>query len=480
MKKAFIIALAILLTHLSSSAQSLGGDGIDGVWSGKLSYASSEITLIFRIGWHSTLDIPAQGIKNLPLKAEEKNLARVKFIAGFGGSYEGILFRGQIIGQYSQNGITLPLILQRGEPPVIRPQTPRSPLPYPTREVFFLSGGDTLRGTLSLPAGCDMNFGSNAGLISKNSPGSQNGPGAKTAAGSKTAAGTRPNSGSKTASGTTPAAGANSAPGVRNNPASATAAKPPVVLMVTGSGLQNRDEEILSHKPFAVIADAFARNGIATLRYDDRGFGTVTEAAVDATTYTYRDDAAAGIEYLRRQGFENVGVLGHSEGGTIAFMLAADGHPDFIISLAGMAERGDTTLFRQTVKMLQLNGSTDEEAERYAYLAIGKMRAQGGRWGRCFLDLDPTPYMRRVKCPTMALSGSLDLQVLPDYNIPLIIRHCSGTAATVYPGLNHLFQHAKTGLPVEYGDIEETFAEEVIADMIAWIRGLFPALFPAD
>ena len=444
MKKAFIIALAILLTHLSSSAQSLGGDGIDGVWSGKLSYASSEITLIFRIGWHSTLDIPAQGIKNLPLKAEEKNLARVKFIAGFGGSYEGILFRGQIIGQYSQNGITLPLILQRGEPPVIRPQTPRSPLPYPTREVFFLSGGDTLRGTLSLPAGCDMNFGS------------------------------------KTASGTTPAAGANSAPGVRNNPASATAAKPPVVLMVTGSGLQNRDEEILSHKPFAVIADAFARNGIATLRYDDRGYGTVTEAAVDATTYTYRDDAAAGIEYLRRQGFENVGVLGHSEGGTIAFMLAADGHPDFIISLAGMAERGDTTLFRQTVKMLQLNGSTDEEAERYAYLAIGKMRAQGGRWGRCFLDLDPTPYMRRVKCPTMALSGSLDLQVLPDYNIPLIIRHCSGTAATVYPGLNHLFQHAKTGLPVEYGDIEETFAEEVIADMIAWIRGLFPALFPAD
>ena len=114
--------------------------------------------------------------------------------------------------------------------------------------------------------------------------------------------------------------------------------KVPVVLMVTGSGLQNRDEELFEHKPFAVLADYLARNGIASLRYDDRGAGKSKGDAQNATTYNLSLDALAGVEYLKGIGlFGKVGVLGHSEGGTIAFMLASrpEANLDFIVSLAG-------------------------------------------------------------------------------------------------------------------------------------------------
>ena len=120
----------------------------------------------------------------------------------------------------------------------------------------------------------------------------------------------------------------------------------PVLLMVTGSGLQNRDEEIFEHKPFAVIADAFARAGIATLRYDDRGFGESTGDIVNCTTEDLKNDALAGVQLLRSR-FDKVGVLGHSEGGTIAMMLAAEKKADFIVSLAGMAVSGKETLLWQ-------------------------------------------------------------------------------------------------------------------------------------
>jgi pimeloyl-ACP methyl ester carboxylesterase len=122
--------------------------------------------------------------------------------------------------------------------------------------------------------------------------------------------------------------------------------KTPVLVMVTGSGLQNRDEEIYEHKPFAVIADALARNGIATLRYDDRGFGESTGDLVHCTTVDLKNDALAGIDLLRKR-FDKVGVIGHSEGGTIALMLAAENKADFIVSLAGMVVSGKETLLWQ-------------------------------------------------------------------------------------------------------------------------------------
>lgn len=121
----------------------------------------------------------------------------------------------------------------------------------------------------------------------------------------------------------------------------------PVLLMVTGSGLQNRDEEVFEHKPFAVIADALARQGFATLRYDDRGFGESKGDLVNVTTEDLKNDALAGVELLRKQ-FNRVGILGHSEGGTIGLMLAAEGKVDFVVSLAGGVVSFEKTLLEQT------------------------------------------------------------------------------------------------------------------------------------
>ena len=138
----------------------------------------------------------------------------------------------------------------------------------------------------------------------------------------------------------------------------------PVLLMVTGSGFQNRDEAMFGHKPFAVIADAFANAGIATLRYDDRGFGESTGDVVSCTTEDLKNDALAGIGLLRGK-FDHVGVLGHSEGGSIALMLAAEGKADFVISLAGMVASGSETLLDQNRRALQMAGMPESETNNY-------------------------------------------------------------------------------------------------------------------
>ena len=163
----------------------------------------------------------------------------------------------------------------------------------------------------------------------------------------------------------------------------------PAVVLVSGSGLQDRDEALMDHKPFAVIADAFAKKGIATLRYDDRGFGRSTGDVQNATTHTFKDDAREAIEYLRSRGFKAVGVLGHSEGGTIAFMLAAENVPDFIVSMAGMAETGEITLRRQLARGLELEGAPKESIDAYVEQTVAQFKANPNPWTTCFLALDP-------------------------------------------------------------------------------------------
>ena len=138
----------------------------------------------------------------------------------------------------------------------------------------------------------------------------------------------------------------------------------PVCLLVTGSGLQDRDETLFEHKPFAVIADYLARRGIATLRYDDRGFGESTGDVVNCTTEDLKDDAAAGLALLRQR-FDRVGVIGHSEGGTIALMLAAEKKADFIVSLAGMVVSGRETLLAQNRRALRQAGLDEPTTDRY-------------------------------------------------------------------------------------------------------------------
>ena len=251
----------------------------------------------------------------------------------------------------------------------------------------------------------------------------------------------------------------------------------PVVVMVSGSGKQDRDESLMGHKPFAVLADALARAGIPSLRYDDRECGGSTGVFADATTADFALDAASAVQFLRSRGYSKVGILGHSEGGTIALMLAgaeepSEGSPDFIISLAGMADRGDSTLLRQMTKMIILNGAPEKAAEFAAKITYKKTVKAGGKWMESFIALDPAPYISRIKCPVLALNGEKDSQVIPEYNLSKIEALCPGADCRLYPDLNHLFQHCKTGLGTEYAKIEETMSEEVIADIIEWIKKL--------
>ena len=243
-----------------------------------------------------------------------------------------------------------------------------------------------------------------------------------------------------------------------------------VMIMVTGSGPENRDEEIYAHKPFAVIADRLARAGIATLRYDDRGVGQSVGGDIqNATSADLAEDATAGIEWLRAQKrFKKVGLLGHSEGGLIAFMLGAQRKLDFIVSLAGPAVQGDSILLYQT----RNSGSPLAKGITMEYL---RKIMKGNKWVEWFMDYDPTENIANTKCPVLALNGTKDCQVPAAQNIPVLRRLLPKGKKTVikeYEGLNHLFQHCSTGRPDEYYTIEETIAEEVLADIIAWAKKL--------
>lgn len=271
--------------------------------------------------------------------------------------------------------------------------------------------------------------------------------------------------------------------------------------MVTGSGLQNRDEEILDHKPFAVIADALARNGIASLRYDDRGFGESTGDAVNCTTDDLKGDALAGIDLLRRK-FNKVGVLGHSEGGTIALMLGAEKKVDFIVSLAGMVMSGRETLLDQNRSLLTKAGYPQNVVEEYCEILnmafngedsiLAKLESSGlpvelkkniqGGLGqlrtpymRYFLDLDLRDRLGKVKCPVLALNGTKDTQVFHRANLSALkagLPKNINNRIEELEGLNHLFQHCETGSTSEYAIIEETISPDVLALLSQWINSL--------
>lgn len=274
----------------------------------------------------------------------------------------------------------------------------------------------------------------------------------------------------------------------------------PVVLMVTGSGQQNRDEELFSHKPFAVIADALARQGIASLRYDDRGWGDKSVNFADFTTDDFRQDAAAAIPLLRKR-FNKVGILGHSEGGTIAMMLAAEGKADFIVSLAGMAISGKETLIMQNRQAMTAIGLPKETVDSYCNsiskaldeIASGKkaneinindvpqalkpvtikaLQQADTPYIRHFLTVDAGKLLPEIKCPVLALNGTKDTQVDCDANTTRIekgLTNCKHSIKKI-DGVNHLFQHCNTGIVTEYQQIEETISPEVLQEVAKWIK----------
>ena len=274
----------------------------------------------------------------------------------------------------------------------------------------------------------------------------------------------------------------------------------PVVLMVTGSGQQNRDEELFSHKPFAVIADALARQGIASLRYDDRGWSDKSVNFADFTTDDFRQDAAAAIPLLRKR-FNKVGILGHSEGGTIAMMLAAEGKADFIVSLAGMAISGKETLIMQNRQAMSAIGLPKETVDSYCNsiskaldeIASGKKASEiniddvpvalkpvtikalqqaDTPYIRHFLTVDVGKLLPEIKCPVLALNGNKDTQVDCDANTTRIEKGLANCKHSIkkMDGVNHLFQHCNTGIVTEYQQIEETISPEVLQEVAKWIK----------
>lgn len=275
----------------------------------------------------------------------------------------------------------------------------------------------------------------------------------------------------------------------------------PVLIMITGSGLQNRDEEIYEHKPFAVIADALARDGIASLRYDDRGFGESTGDVVNCTTEDLMYDALSGVNLLRER-FNKVGALGHSEGGTIALMLGADKKVDFIVSLAGMVVSGKETLMDQNRYSLSQAGYPQATVDEYCVFlssafdgdesALPKLETSGlpvelkqnlqaglpqlkTPYMQYFLTTDISKRLGEVACPVLALNGTKDTQVFHEGNLDALVK---GLPSQVHnrvealDGLNHMFQHCETGSFNEYAIIEETISPEVPEMICLWIKSL--------
>ena len=275
----------------------------------------------------------------------------------------------------------------------------------------------------------------------------------------------------------------------------------PVVIMITGSGLQNRDEEIFDHKPFAVVADALAKNGIASLRYDDRGFGESTGDAVNCTTADLMNDALAGIGLLRSR-FNKVGALGHSEGGTISLMLGAEDKVDFIVSLAGMVVSGTETLLDQNRYALTQAGYPRQVVDDYCgLLALAfngdesvaskletsslpielKQNVQPVLWQlktpymQYFMTLDMRGKLGNIDCPVLALNGKKDTQVFYEKNLGALSDGLpSNILNKIYAmdNLNHLFQHCQTGSVNEYATIEETISPDVLEIISQWVKSL--------
>lgn len=410
MMKKICFCLMLLCSSAVTWAQSL-----DGTWTGKLKAGPQTLTMVLHVsGQACKLDVIEQGGKGIPVEVKViSNDSMSIAVPAIMMTYTAKLKGNTLQGTFNQATFSTSLNLERGEVKFNRPQEPKQPLPYTTKDVSFTnsSANATLAGTLTYP--------------------------------------TRWKNGERV----------------------------PVVLMVTGSGQENRDEEIFEHRPFLVLADYLARNGIASLRYDDRGFGKSTGDATKATSRDFADDAKAGIEWLRQTGeFGKVGVLGHSEGGMIAFMLGQEQSTDFIVSWAGPTVPIDTLMQQQLSLLYRANGAPDSMLPKTATEAKQIMLATSNtEWMRFFINYDPTDAIKSTRCPVFALNGDKDMNVPAELNISALrtlLPANKKNKIKIYPGLNHILQHCTTGLPTEISSIEETISPEAMKDISEWINSL--------
>jgi uncharacterized protein len=474
MKKipSLIVLISILLLTQSISAQNIiDKKSLTGAWLGKIAVNALEMRIVFNLSvvgrdsLISTLDSPDQGAKGIKLGRVilDGNKLTIQAAAML-AEYNGIIINDSIIeGTWKQSGQTFPVNLKKlaGEYVVDRPQEPTPPFQYNSEDVIFPNekAGIKLAGTLTYPKGI--------------------GPF-------------------------------------------------PAIILITGSGGQNRNEELLGHKPFLVIADYLSRNGYAVLRYDDRGIAKSQGDYANANSADLATDADAAFRYLTGLTMINkdaVGLMGHSEGSLIASIVASQNDKvAFIVSLAGPGLSGENVVNAQNEAISKLSGisqgeidlslkinkklysiikkeTNNQKAEKKVLAAykkelekrkttpsdvqkaVAQLKATSGAsiypWFRYFLATDPSVFWRKVKCPVLALNGEKDLQVAWEPNLTAIkVAVESGGNISVktfhYPGLNHLFQHCTTGLPKEYGEIEETFAPQVLENINTWLTNLYP------
>lgn len=255
--------------------------------------------------------------------------------------------------------------------------------------------------------------------------------------------------------------------------------KYPLLILISGSGIQNRDEEIMQHKPFAVIADYMANNGIAVFRYDDRGFGTEDTALFNATTLDFANDVESAINAVKNHpniDANKIGLVGHSEGGLIAPIVASrNSDVDFLILLAGPGVNGMEILIEQNKAIFKASKTEEELAKQLEMLQSRKFQGADQPWMKCFLDLEPAEYLKKVKQPILVLNGTKDLQVLHYQNLPAIKKALKEGGNKSYKihklkGLNHLFQECKTGSPNEYYEIEQTISPKVLKLMKDFVK----------
>ena len=292
----------------------------------------------------------------------------------------------------------------------------------------------------------------------------------------------------------------------------------PCAILISGSGPQNRDEELMGHKPFLVISDYLTRQGIAVLRFDDRGVGKSGGEFAGATTGDFASDVEAAIAYLKtRTDIISIGLIGHSEGGIIAPMVASRNKETvaFVVLLAGTGIRGKELLLLQSQLISKVNGLPDAQIKKNTSLndklytlvmtsfdnnqikkdakkmmseysashvtdadVDGLLAQINSPWFRYFLSLDPTVFLEKTTCPVLALNGTLDLQVPAKENLAAIEKSLKVAGNKHYKivylkGLNHLFQKAKTGNPSEYATIEETFNSKALKEIGDWILGVY-------
>lgn len=461
MKTIFILCISFLLLSFQLAAQENSNRNFTGNWSGKMELSGSKLELIFKVSLEENgtlsakMDVPAQGARDLPVsKTEVKTDSIFLHVAMIAGRFEGQKVNDTTItGNWNQSGLNFPLTLNRTEKvtELNRPQTPQPPFPYQVEEVIY----ENIQAGIKLAG--TLTFPENAKNI-------------------------------------------------------------PAVILISGSGAQDRDETIFEHKPFLVITDYLTRNGIAVLRVDDRGVGGSEGNTGNSTSEDFAGDVLAGIEFLKnRKEIDpaKIGLIGHSEGGIIAPIVANKSRDvAFIVLLAGSGIPGEQILYEQGRLIGLTSGMTEEQVaqnqktqevifniiktEKDSAVRLDRLQrtltggmypmmnadqkkaidqqvaAVNSPWFRYFLTYDPRPALSKLKGPVLALIGEKDLQVPPKSNLPAIEKALTDGGNKNFktmelPNLNHLFQNCETGAVAEYAQIEETISPEVLEIISEWI-----------